>query len=149
MDELLGVVEQIILPGILAYFEFFTLEVLDLGLVDFGYHLLELLAYVLAEVGRLPVVYWTRNEFQTHLRPQILCKFALFAVELDYLVREGINIVFDGFLVDSEHQRAGHLSLLFVQGNHHCHTKFLIILAEISSQIVQNIHDVDWSEWLL
>lgn len=107
VDELMRIVEQVVLPRVLGELELLPGVVLLLRCVDFADDFLEGLGDVPLEILRLPVINGPLDETEAHLRPESLGQLALFGVELYDLVCDTVNVLFQGQLVDFEHQGGG------------------------------------------
>lgn len=66
VDQLLGIMKQVVLPRVLADLELFTRIVLRLRNVDLFDYFLEWLRYILLKIRRLPVVNGSLNELEAH-----------------------------------------------------------------------------------
>lgn len=104
MNELLGIMKQIVLPRVFADPEFFPGIVLHLRLVDLFDYLLERLGHVLLKVRRLPVIYWSLYELEAHLRAHAFCQLAFLRVELNDLIRQAVDLLLQRQFICLEHK---------------------------------------------
>jgi hypothetical protein len=141
MDQLLSIVEQIVLPGVLRNLHFFFRKVRLLRLVNFPEQLSERSRHPGFEIWSLPFVHQQGSEVEAHLWHQSLAKFAIFSIEVNDMVRYAKQVLLQVDLINLKHQggtvrvkqsQCGHLKVV----KHAC----------VFHEFIQDIH---WREWLI
>ena len=120
MNQMFGIMEQVVFPGVFVDAEIFLGIVLLLGGVQCSHKVLKWLWSVLLKIRRLPIINSLMREVECHLRPESLRQLAFFSVEIQYLICNTINMFLQINLVHFEHLGTGCNGVLFIKGQERC-----------------------------
>ena len=120
-NQELCVMIQVVFPRILVQLELQFCVIVSLWSVNFLKQISERGAYVLPQIDWLPSVAGLWSEHQAHLWHKTFSKPAVFAIEINYLIGDTVQILLKVHLIDF-HQHRGALS---VKGHHWGHLKVI------------------------
>mmetsp|Transcript_6826 Transcript_6826/g.11517 ORF Transcript_6826/g.11517 Transcript_6826/m.11517 type:complete len:277 (-) Transcript_6826:827-1657(-) len=135
LHQALGVVEKVVLPGVLGQVEVLHRLVLDLRLVDGVNHLAEVHAHTPVYEGRDPARAQQGSHLQTDERLEALNQLGAIVVEGHDFVCQTEKVLLELDLFQLEHEGAG------VRAEHHDRGHLVLLeRAGVRLDLIQNVH---------